>query len=87
MSDRYDVMTPIKRPNSEKAFWLKVGSAWDAKEGRGMDINLDAVPVGEGGSIRLIVRPPRERDEAPKKTYAQAKGRPAFEDSEDPGAF
>ena len=61
MSDRYEVLTPIKRPNSEKAFWLKVGSAWKAKEGDGMDLSLDAMPFGDGGSVRLIVRPPREK--------------------------
>ena len=88
MSDRYDVMTPIKRPNSEKAFWLKVGSAWEAKDGKGMDISLDAVPVGEAGSIRLIVRPPLPKD-GEKKSYASKDrvSRPAFDDSEDPGAF
>ena len=41
----------------DKAFWTRIGGAWDHRDGEGYTLQLDLVPV-DGG--RIVLRPPRE---------------------------
>lgn len=41
------------------SFWTKIGSAWWNKDGEGISLQLDALPV-DG---RLVLRPPFEDDD------------------------
>ena len=46
--------------NSGKAYWTRIGAAWDHKDGEGFTLQLDLVPVNGG---RIILRTPREDEE------------------------
>lgn len=46
----------------KKGFWTKIGAAWEHKDGKGLNIILDAVPV-DG---RLVVRKREEKEEGAK---------------------
>lgn len=37
----------------KKGRWLEIGSAWAHKDGKGFDLNLDAVPVDGRVVLRL----------------------------------
>ncbi len=48
----------------EDAFWTRIGSAWEHKDGKGLSIQLNALPI----NARLVLREIAEgdRDDAPK---------------------
>lgn len=48
----------FRSEDKEDSSWLKVGSAWAHKDGKGFDVVLDAVPVG--GRVVLRVNEPKE---------------------------
>jgi len=50
----------------EKGFWTRIGAAWTHKDGKGLTLQLDLVPVA-GGSI--VLRSPKE---APAESEAAA---------------
>ena len=39
----------------EKSFWTRIGAAWDHDDGKGMTLQLDLMPIGEG---RIVLREP-----------------------------
>lgn len=39
----------------EKAFWTRIGAAWDHEDGKGLTLQLDLVPVSGG---RIVLREP-----------------------------
>lgn len=41
----------------EKTFWTRIGAAWDHKDGEGLTLQLDLVPVNGG---RIVLRHPAE---------------------------
>ena len=43
-----------------KGFWTRIGAAWNHKDGEGLSLQLDLVPL-DGG--RIVLRTPKE-DEA-----------------------
>lgn len=43
----------IREVNGGKGFWTRIGSAWANKDGQGLNIQLDAVPLD--GRITLRV--------------------------------
>jgi hypothetical protein len=49
------------KKEGEKGFWTKIGAAWDHKDGGGLTLQLDLVPVGGG---RIILRAPRAEETA-----------------------
>lgn len=68
MSTRFDVIAPrrYKQDGEEKTAWDRVGVAFEERNGDGMNVTLQTVPlpqVGDDGalSIRLIIRRPKER--------------------------
>lgn len=50
----------------KKAFWTRIGAAWDHKDGKGLTLQLDMVPING----RIVLRAPQadqneaEQDEA-----------------------
>ncbi|MFT3686383.1 MAG: hypothetical protein QM783_15925 [Phycisphaerales bacterium] len=59
-----DTTTTSKRPShhcyqvrdgreGEKGFWTKIGAAWMHKDGKGLSIQLDAVPLDGRISLRV----------------------------------
>lgn len=40
----------------EKAFWTRIGAAWDHKDGEGLTLQLDLIPAAGG---RIILRTPQ----------------------------
>jgi len=49
------------KKEGEKGFWTKIGAAWDHKDGGGLTLQLDLVPVAGG---RIILRAPRAEEAA-----------------------
>lgn len=50
----YDVITVIERERG-KTFFKKIGVAFAAKDGGGLNISLDALPIGD----TLLLRAPK----------------------------
>lgn len=49
------------RKEGDKGFWTRIGAAWDHKDGEGLTLQLDLVPVNAG---RIVLRVPASGDEA-----------------------
>ncbi len=45
------------KPDAE---WLKIGAAWPHKDGKGFDVNLEALPTG--GRVVLRLSEPKPKD-------------------------
>lgn len=45
-----------------KSYWTRIGAAWKHKDGEGLNLQLDLVPVGGG---KIVLRFPK--DEASEK--------------------
>ena len=43
--------------DNKKSFWTPIGSAWENKDGKGFNIQLEAFPVNG----RLTIRPIKEK--------------------------
>lgn len=50
----------VAERGKDSSFWTRIGAAWDHEDGKGLTVQLDLVPVGEG---RIVLREPREDDE------------------------
>ncbi|MBN8913087.1 MAG: hypothetical protein J0H65_13740 [Rhizobiales bacterium] len=50
-----------------KGFWTRIGAAWKHKDGEGLSLQLDLVPL-DGG--RIVLRTPKE-DEADESKSAE----------------
>ncbi len=57
----YDVSTPIENSKTQKTFWLKIGTAW-LKEGKGLSVNLDALPTNK---TLFIAQRKEKKEETP----------------------
>lgn len=40
-------------PHRKNAYWTRIGAAWNHKDGKGLNIETDFVPVGDG---RFVLR-------------------------------
>ena len=49
----YIVKTFKGKDGEEKSRWLDIGSVWTHKDGKGFDVNLDALPTDGWVVIRL----------------------------------
>lgn len=75
MTTRYDVTTPRKRKDGN-TFWMRIGSAWPAKEGEGFNVELDALPLPDAeGRCSFIIRPAKDLREASGTSARQAPAR------------
>ena len=48
----YEVFTVKDLGDDKKAIWTKIGSGWTHKDGEGINLQLDAIPVDGKLSIR-----------------------------------
>jgi hypothetical protein len=70
MSNRKEVWTTSPRGEGKKDFWLRVGTAFENRDGS-WSLVLDALPI----SGKLIMRDERPRDQAdapPRRTETRA---------------
>lgn len=63
MSNRYDV-GQWKDTKTGKKFFVRLGTAVDRKEGGGMNVYLDALPLFNDGACSFSIMPQRERGES-----------------------
>lgn len=64
---RFEVFTIRERANQEKGFWVRIGAAFENKDGS-LSVNLDALPLPDkNGECRLQIREPRQRDDRPQE--------------------
>ena len=54
------------RDGEEKSYWTRIGAAWKHKDGEGLNLQLDLVPVAGG---KIVLRFPKE-DAATSETGA-----------------
>lgn len=65
MSDErmsHRVFTVIKR-DGEEDFWLPIGAAFEHKDGKGLNVILQALPIGG----KLVLRLPKDGEEPRQK--------------------
>ena len=61
---RYDILAPRPGKN-ERTFWHRVGTAFEAKDGAGINLIFDSLPIpGSDGTVKAIVRPAKDFSEA-----------------------
>ena len=58
----FAVYTVIEREKQDP-FWLRIGAAWEHKDGHGYNVTLDALPHNG----RLVLRLPKVEEEEPVK--------------------
>ena len=76
MTDRFDVLSPrsyVTANGETKSYFVKIGTAWPMQNGNGFSITLDALPLpslGDQGKLetRVLMMPPKPRDDAPART-------------------
>lgn len=54
----------------KKSYWTRIGAAWKHKDGEGMNLQIDLVPIGGG---RIVLRTPKA-DEAEPTAEATESG-------------
>jgi hypothetical protein len=60
-SHRCFVVEDREGANGKEAYWLKIGSAWPHKDGKGFNLQLAALPANGG---RIVLREFTEEDAA-----------------------
>ena len=54
-------------PERENAPWARLGAAWDHDDGKGLTLQLDLLPVGDGRIVLRVYEPkPKNGDPAPE---------------------
>jgi hypothetical protein len=43
----------VKNLNDDKSFWTRVGAAWEHKDGKGLSVQLDCIPVDGRLELRI----------------------------------
>lgn len=66
MTDRLDALT-VREDKNGKAWWTKIGSAFQSKDGASWIVRLDAVPASTDGQYAIHLREPRAREDAPQR--------------------
>lgn len=61
-SVKYRAYTILERGEEHDDFWMQIGAAFAHKDGDGLDIILDAVPIPKDGKIRITLRKPKPKD-------------------------
>ncbi len=58
----FHAFTVRERENGKKAIWTRIGAAWAHKEGDGVTLELEALPLNFDG--RLVLLPPKSASDA-----------------------
>ena len=53
----FHAFTVRERENGKKAIWTRIGAAWAHKDGEGVTLELEALPLNFDG--RLVLLPPK----------------------------
>jgi hypothetical protein len=70
---KYYEVTVARSGKDGKTNWRRIGTAFDAKNGEGMNVELDALPLSDSeGKCRFIIRPPLEKTDQPQKSQNSA---------------
>jgi hypothetical protein len=71
----YRAFTVIERGDGKEAFWLPIGAAFRHQSGDGLNVILQALPVGNGdGTCKIVLRRPKDEDAASSERDMQARG-------------
>ena len=65
---RYDVLAAREytdRSGDKKSSFLKVGVAFPMRDKDGFSLQLEAVPAPQDGVYKLLLMPPKEREDKP----------------------
>lgn len=46
----------VEEQEGKDPFWLKVGAAWAHKDGKGYNLELQAMPPSQDGKFRIVLR-------------------------------
>ena len=68
-SPDFVVYTVKERGQGQDPFWLRIGAAWANKDGKGFNVQLDALPLNG----RLVLRVPKPKEEEEQKPAAKRK--------------
>jgi hypothetical protein len=62
MSNRpkYIAFAVKNRGDNKKGIWTRLGAVWPTKDGEGLNIRLEALPIDFDGQLTLL--PPRDND-------------------------
>jgi hypothetical protein len=72
---RYELILPVKRKDGQTA-WRNIGSAFEARDGKGFDLVFDALPMPGPDGCRVLMRPPL----APRVSEARKPASDALDD-------
>ncbi len=61
---QYEAFHVRNNGDNGKGFWTKIGVAWPHKDGKGLDVRLNAMPIDGRVAIRKY-EPKPKKDEAP----------------------
>jgi len=71
----YRAYTVIERGEGQDAFWLPIGAAFRHQSGDGLNVILQALPVGTGdGTCKIVLRPPKDEDNGSSERDSQSRG-------------
>ena len=51
----------IKKAGAEKGIWTEIGAAWTHKDGKGLALKFDLIPLADA---EIVIREPREQGDA-----------------------
>lgn len=60
MAEKPDLIAYTVKKKGEREFFTRIGAAWSHKSGKGMTLQLDAMPL-DG---RIVVLPPKSKEDA-----------------------
>ena len=71
----YRAYTVIERGEGQDAFWLPIGAAFRHQSGDGLNVILQALPVGNGdGQVKIVLRPPKDDDGGAPEQDTRSRG-------------
>lgn len=82
---RYDALTV--RESNGKSYFSKLGAMFPNKNGDGFTLILDAVPASNEGQYRILLMPPRDRDDSRQSGNQRGERRQSYDDHGDDAPF
>ena len=43
-----------------KNYWTRIGAAWQHDDQKGVTVELEVLPMPEGGKVKVVLRTPKE---------------------------
>lgn len=54
------VYAVTKRPNAEKADWAEIGAAWANRDGKGLNLKLNLIPINGADIVVRLIEPDKK---------------------------